>query len=216
MLLTVLLVVVQALATDDALAPTVPALAALAVVTPARRCADLMKVDLTGIGGAGSRVVKASETTSNGVAVCSVEGTLAPTIGFWLDLPTKTWTQRYLQVGCGGLCGRISLEVPAADGCETLDAGGFAIASTDMGHEGMGGEFGRDPQKRADFAWRAVHLTALAAKALVRSFYGREQAYAGKGDPNRASSYVRKEIAPVTIPAWAGADFYHPYKARQR
>lgn len=59
-----------------------------------------------------------------------------------------------------------------------LAAGGFAVASTDMGHQGAGGEFGRDSQKRADFAHRAVHLTAVAAKALIRSFYGREPAYA--------------------------------------
>lgn len=135
-------------------------------------------MDLTAVGGAGSRVTKAGETTSRGIAVCSVEGTLAPTIDFRVDLPTKNWSGRYLQVGCGGLCGRVSLEVGAAEGCPVLGAGGFAIASTDMGHQGMGGEFGRDPQKRADFAYRAVHLTAVAAKALIRGFYGREPAHA--------------------------------------
>lgn len=54
----------------------------------------------------------------------------------------------------------------AADGCSRLGAGGFAIASTDMGHQGMSAEFGRDPQKHADFAYRGVHLTALAFRPL--------------------------------------------------
>lgn len=173
-----LLVASRARATDDP--PRRPAAPppALATATPVRGCADLAGVDLTGIGGAGSRVTRAGETTSDGVAVCSVEGTLAPAIGFRVDLPTRSWTRRYLQVGCGGLCGRVSLEVGAAEGCPVLAAGGFAVASTDMGHEGTGGGFGRDPQKRADFAHRAVHLTAVAARALIRSFYGREPAYA--------------------------------------
>jgi feruloyl esterase len=102
---------------------------------------------------------------------------LAPSIGFKVLLPTQTWTQRYLQVGCGGLCGRISIDIGAAQGCVPVAAGGFVIAATDMGHQGMSGEFGRDPGKREDFAHRAVHLTALASKKLIRTFYGRSEAY---------------------------------------
>jgi hypothetical protein len=151
--------------------------APLELVLPAKACADLLKLDLTDIGGKGSRVARAADTTSGGVAACAVEGTLAPAIGFKVLLPTKTWTQRYLQLGCGGLCGGISLEVGAADGCAPLNAGGFVVAATDMGHQGMGGDFGRDPQLRADFAYRGVHVTALAAKKLIRAFYGRSQAY---------------------------------------
>ena len=52
------------------------------------------------------------------------------------------------------------------------------IASTDMGHQGMGGEFGQDPQKREDFAHRGVHLTAVASKKLIRALYGRDAAHA--------------------------------------
>jgi hypothetical protein len=139
-----------------------------------RACADLLAVDLADVAGAGSRVTRASETRERGAAVCAVEGLLAPSIGFRVQLPLTTWTGRYLQAGCGGLCGQVSLRVGAADGCAPLEAGGFAVASTDMGHQGMGGEFGRDLQKREDFAHRGVHLTAVAAKKLVRAFYGRD------------------------------------------
>ncbi len=142
------------------------------IVKPAASCASLAQTDLTSIGGAGSRMVKATETTQGTVTTCVVEGILAPTISFKVELPTSTWTQRYLQIGCGGLCGHVSLEAGAADGCAVLDSGGFVTASTDMGHDGMGGEFGRDPQKRQDFAYRSVHLTAVAAKKLIESFYG--------------------------------------------
>ena len=76
----------------------------LGIVAPAQACSDLLRVDLSGVAGPGSRVVTAAEGSNDGVPVCAVEGVLAPTIGFKLLLPTQTWTQRYLQVGCGGLC----------------------------------------------------------------------------------------------------------------
>jgi feruloyl esterase len=138
-----------------------------------------MSFDLVGVGGAGSRITRAARAEDRGVAVCAVEGVLAPTIGFKVRLPMQTWNGRYLQVGCGGLCGHVSLQVGAADGCAPLAAGGFVMASTDMGHQGTGGAFGKDPRKREDFAHRAVHLTAVASKRLARSLYGRdvERAY---------------------------------------
>lgn len=148
------------------------------VVGPVASCSSLSGVDLTSIGGAGSRVVTAKQQVNDdGVAVCAVAGVLAPSIGFQMELPTRTWTQRYLQVGCGGLCGSISLDAPAANGCVPLHDGRFVVASTDMGHQGNGGAFGSDPQKRADFAYRGVHLTALASKALIEAFYGQQPEY---------------------------------------
>src|SRR4051794_2126925 len=91
--LPALVVVAQAHA-RDAVPPlsSMPAPAALAIVIPTHPYTDLANVDLTGIGGAGSHVAKATETIRNGVPVCSVEGTLAPAIGFRLDLPVKSWT----------------------------------------------------------------------------------------------------------------------------
>ncbi|UUE97160.1 tannase/feruloyl esterase family alpha/beta hydrolase [Xanthomonas hortorum pv. pelargonii] len=77
--------------------------------------------------------------------------------------------QRYLQIGCGGLCGSIAGNVGAADGCAPLNSGGFVLAATDMGHQDQDGAFGKDAGKRADFAYRGQHLTAVAAKALVRA-----------------------------------------------
>jgi Tannase and feruloyl esterase len=150
----------------------------LPVVKAAHACSELHSVELGDIGGAGSRITNAVEASNHGIPICTVEGLLEPAIGFKVTLPAQSWTQRYLQVGCGGLCGRVSLDVGAADGCVSLQAGGFVIASTDMGHQGTGAEFGADPGKRADFAYRAVHLTALAAKKLIFSFYDRREAYA--------------------------------------
>lgn len=172
-------------ATANADAPTAIAArpeagpAALGVVTAKTACADLADFDLAAIGGAGSRITAAVQTTNRaGTAVCAVESTLAPAINFAVQLPTESWTQRYLQIGCGGLCGSIAGNVGAADGCAPLNSGGFVLAATDMGHQDQDGSFGKDPVKRADFAHRAQHLTSLAAKALIQAFYGQPQQYA--------------------------------------
>ncbi|WP_122694034.1 tannase/feruloyl esterase family alpha/beta hydrolase [Pseudomonas viridiflava] len=153
-------------------------LAQLPVVTPVTACAALTQTDLSDIGGSGRRVVSASESSRDGVAVCAVEGLLAPQIGFKLELPTTTWAQRYLQVGCGGFCGHSDSRPGVADSCKPLKTGAFAVASTDMGHKTIDTTFGDDPQKRADFAHRGVHLTALASKKLIQTFYGRKAEYA--------------------------------------
>lgn len=159
-----------------------PAVAAPALapgtVPAAMRCADLKNVDITDIGGATSRVTSASQSSGDQRATCIVEGTLAPAIHFKLQLPVSSWTGRLLEIGCGGTCGRISSDVGAAANCEPLHANGFAIAATDMGHQGMSSDFGLDPQKRRDFAYRSVHLTADVSKKLIRAFYARAARYA--------------------------------------
>jgi len=158
--------------------PVAARYAALDVIKAAQSCASLTQVELITIGGAGSKITAAKESNGKGGAVCNVSGTFAPAINFSLQLPLQSWSQRYLQIGCGGLCGNISRNVGAADGCVPLNAGGFVIGATDMGHQDQDGSFGDDSQKRADFAYRAQHLTALAAKKLIQVFYGRPQAYA--------------------------------------
>ena len=151
--------------------------AALDVVRPGASCATLTGTDMVAIGGAGSEITAAEETTSDGIAVCSVTGTLAPEVNFQVLLPMERWTQRYLQVGCGGLCGNITLTSGASTGCQVLNDGGFVMAATDMGHSGNDGTWGLDAQKRADFAYRAQHLTAVAAKALIAAFYGQPEQF---------------------------------------
>ncbi len=148
-------------------------------IVPTGACDALKAIDLTAVGGAGSSVATAAEGTgAQPGTMCVVEGVIAPAIRFRVELPLHGWTERYLQTGCGGLCGNLRINVGAADGCPIAAAGGFVLASTDMGHEGMDSAWTKDPRKRADFAYRGVHLTAVAAKALIRAFYGRDTRYA--------------------------------------
>lgn len=151
---------------------------ALPVVRPVQGCAALKGTALQAIGGTGSRVATASEAKSGGIAVCAVEVELPPAIHIKILLPLASWQQRYLQVGCGGLCGNIMLQSGASNGCKVLAGGGFVMAGTDMGHTGQDADWGNDPQKRIDFAYRAEHLTALVSKALIRAFYGQAEKFA--------------------------------------
>jgi feruloyl esterase len=61
-------------------------------------------------------------------------------------------------------------------------AAGYATMSTDNGHlndpndplggSGQGWAY-RHPEKMIDWGWRALHLSTIAAKTVVRTFYGR-------------------------------------------
>jgi len=155
----------------------------LAVVKPVATCASLASVDLTDIGGVGSAITSATEGTGtiNGASVkfCTVEGTLAPAVGFRVRLPIETWTQRSLDMGCGGLCGSISsaFEPGQAYGCPLTQSGGFVLTSTNMGHSGSEANWSQDAQRRVDFAYRGVHVSSLASKKLIKAYYGQAQKY---------------------------------------
>jgi feruloyl esterase len=170
-----------ALLTAPALAQTAPppaagaALRPLAALKPVVACDRLVQAQVSAEVGADVRLESATVVTGGGRPYCRVLGVVAPEVRVEVRLPTEGWTQRYLQTGCGGLCGQLRLRVEKGDGCAPVANGEIALASTDMGHKGQGlgdGSFGTDPAKRIDFAHRAHHVTALLAKALIRAYYG--------------------------------------------
>ena len=85
------------------------------------------------------------------------------------------WTQRYVQTGCGGLCGSANINYGQSSGCPIVADGTVASATTDMGHQGLndGSWAAGNPQAQIDFAYRGVHVTAQVAKAVITRFYGR-------------------------------------------
>jgi feruloyl esterase len=145
--------------------------AELPPVEPRVPCASMRSFDPR-LPEAPTRVAEAREAGIEGKRTCFVQGYVSPQIRFEVRLPLQGWTQRYLQTGCGGLCGRLSIQAPQRP-CPALQRGEFVTASTDMGHQGGGGTWGAsDPQLRVDFAYRGVHLTAVVAKAIIAEFYG--------------------------------------------
>ncbi len=97
-------------------------------------------------------------------------------IGFELRLPTA-WNGRLFYQGGGGNDGVIRPAIGRNTGAtgfrDNALARGFAVVSTDAGHQGEGPEFGLEPQARVDKAHRGHDRTARTAKSLLSAYYGR-------------------------------------------
>ena len=141
-----------------------------APVGPHAACASL--VGLTGF--------ELSVTTASIVAAstdapefCRVSGQIQPEIRFEIGLPSA-WNGRLYMFGNGGYAGE-ALDAPGrvATSRRAL-ARGFATAQMNTGHDAAVeplGTFASNPQKFLDYAYRSVHVTALAAKRIVQAFY---------------------------------------------
>jgi len=110
------------------------------------------------------------------VAHCKVTGRMAERmgqdgkpyhIGFELRLPTA-WNGRFLYQGGGGNDGVVRPAVgPQAAPGYALNRG-FAVVTTDAGHQGPTADFGFDPIARTDNAYNAHDKVAVTAKDLIR------------------------------------------------
>lgn len=87
-----------------------------------------------------------------------------------VSLPdAEKWNARFLGLGNGGAAGKIN-----SAGLAGPSAAGYAVATTDMGtapnpDSGVG-----NPEVWKDFGYRATHLMTVAAKEIVRAFYGKQ------------------------------------------
>ena len=108
--------------------------------------------------------------TNQGTPYCYVRGILPPAIQFHAQLPLpRNWHGRFLKWGDGGKDG----DLDCADH-RVLE--GYAVANSNTGHDNgaePGSVFGYDNrQAEIDFGYRAVHLTTVAGKTLVETYYG--------------------------------------------
>jgi feruloyl esterase len=162
-----------------------------AVPTPAAggtACANLAALTIPAITIKSAELIAGGPFTPPGSqqtvvmlpAHCRVEATARPTsdseirMEVWIP-PVDAWNGKFEGVGNGGYSGAL--------GYTTMAAGlrhGYAVASTDTGHTGDDMKFGQGhPEKIVDWAYRAIHVTADAAKLIVRNAQGRfaERAY---------------------------------------
>jgi hypothetical protein len=150
------------------------------VVAPVVECATLLGKDFSHVSEGPARIQFAAveAATSQRAEFCLVKGYVAPSIQFELRLPTKTWTGRYLQGGCGGNCGVIvNFVAPRCDSAVAY-GGAFAVGFENSGHVGGDGVWALGGQQvREDFAFRAAHAFAAAAKAIIASYYGQPAAF---------------------------------------
>ncbi len=117
---------------------------------------------------------------------CLVQGALAPRtgaggkhyqIGFQIRLPTQ-WNGRFLYQGGGGTDGIVQ---PAIGNIGVASrpalARGFAVVSTDSGHQGFDASFGFDQQARLDFGYAAIGKVTAETRRIIDRFYGRQPRY---------------------------------------
>lgn len=102
---------------------------------------------------------------------CRVAMTLTPSSDSDIKsetwLPLSGWNGKFQMVGNGGWNGFIQYAALAA-----ALRRGYATASTDTGHAGDTASFAPGhPEKLIDFGYRAIHETALQARAIVTAFY---------------------------------------------
>jgi feruloyl esterase len=104
-------------------------------------------------------------------AFCRVAVTLQPTaksdIKAEVWMPAAGWNGKLQVVGNGAFAGTISYPAMA-----TALAAGYATASTDTGHTGPAANTFANDEVIVDFAYRAIHETAVVAKKAVDGFYG--------------------------------------------
>jgi feruloyl esterase len=107
-------------------------------------------------------------------AFCRVVGVSKPAIRFEVWLPLTTWNGKFQGVGNGGTAGFISYRAMAV-----ALRRGYATASTDTGHvnhpygNGFDASWAKGrPDLVADFGYRALHVTTVNAKQIVKAMYG--------------------------------------------
>jgi len=140
--------------------------------TTAASCEDLQRLTLPNTTITLAQPIAAGNPLVTLPAFCRVAATLKPSadsdikIEVWL--PAQGWNGKLEANGNGGWTGSIA---PA-----TLAAGverGYASAMTDTGHQGGSGSFALGhPEKLIDFGYRSTHEMTIAAKAIIRAYYG--------------------------------------------
>jgi len=141
-------------------------------------CERLAELKLPELKQIAARAVAADGATP---AHCRVSGVLDPEVAFEVNLPAA-WNGRFYMIGNGGLAGEAPDDPGRAAQRGAALAHGFAMASTNTGHDARKGPPGtfvlNDPRTATDYAYRAVHVSATAAKEIASRYYGRPVAHA--------------------------------------
>jgi feruloyl esterase len=122
-------------------------------------------------------------------------------------MPSSGWNGKLQVVGNGGFAGTISYPAMA-----NALAAGYAAASTDTGHTGPSSNTFANEDVLIDFAHRAIHETAVAAKTTVNEFYGntpRSSYFAGCSTGGRQALTVAQRYPEDFNGIVAGAPASH-------
>ena len=144
----------------------------VAPAKPAMTCATVTSLATAETTIVSARIVPAADGVPEH---CRVTGLIQPEIRFEVNLPAN-WNRRFYMHGNGGFAG----EAPEFGARPMFRANalkqGFAVAQTNTGHDATAeplATFAVSYQKRVDYAFRAVHMTAVEAKRITAAYYGR-------------------------------------------
>lgn len=173
--------------------------AAAGFAQSANKCADLAKFQMP---GAVLEITKAEMVTAGPAAGgrggpgpmlpahCRVNGMVDKRTGqdgktygirFAVSMPDN-WNNDFLQQGGGGLNGTVGEPIGnQAAGSQPALARGFAVATSDTGHQSSGGGFDgsfmSDQQAALDFEFVAIGRLAVLAKLMIATYYGKPAAH---------------------------------------
>ena len=169
-----------------------PALPQLTAATPGtlQSCSELAnRINFANTTITAANTIAAGTLTVAGTPVrahCQVTGKMFQrvsavdgknyAISFEMRLP-NAWNGRFFHQGNGGIDGSVVTATGAVNGGAGLNNAlnmGFAVISSDAGHEGsMGPNFGIDPQARLDYGYQAVAKLTPMAKSAIQTAYGK-------------------------------------------
>jgi hypothetical protein len=150
----------------------------LATVMARKACRDLAGLSQGELTVTAAEPIAASDGAP---AFCRVVAVIQPAVQIEVALPTP-WNRRLWMRGNGGFAGEaLDAPVRVAQRNEALKRG-FVAAQTNTGHDAAGEPLGsfapNNLQKVIDYSFRAVHVTAEAAKRLAAAYYDRQVSYA--------------------------------------
>ena len=133
------------------------------VTADVRQCKNLVRLTDLNYAIEPGYVVDATDATPE---YCHVRGVINRAIRFEVTLPMEGWNGRFMFSTVGGFAGTIG-------DVTSLLGSGYAMASTDTGHEiSEGNTFLNQSEALLDYGYRGVHLATQAAKSVIQAFYG--------------------------------------------
>jgi feruloyl esterase len=139
--------------------------------TPKRTCEAVAKRKWQDVIEIKATVVVASGQTPG---FCRIAGTIKPEVAFEVTLPER-WNGRFYMIGNGGHAGENLEDAGRVTQRNAAMQLGFAFAQTNTGHDSRkepGASYVlSNPAKAVDYAYRAVHVTAATAKAMIKAYY---------------------------------------------
>lgn len=141
------------------------------------KCAELRFTDFSTVEDALTQITSARPVSGAGGLpdYCEVEGYIWRATRFRLRFPLDGWNSKMVVQGGGGMTGDLPNDNPATSGRAGPLRDGYAVVNQNGGHFSTITDakwaFG-DLGAIVDYGFRTAHVSSLASKAILASFFG--------------------------------------------